>query len=58
MKKFSVLYTCILAVLISFLIFPAWAVEQRKVTQPDVAWGPSTDNVTSAGGHVGGDIWA
>ena len=32
--------------------------EVRKVTQVDVEWGKSTDNVTSPGGHVGGKIWA
>jgi hypothetical protein len=53
MKRLLALpYTLILAALISSLAFG----EVRLVTQPDVEWGPSTDNVTSAGGHVGGKI--
>ncbi len=45
-------YTLILAALITSLAFG----EVRLVTQPDVSWGPSADNTTSAGGHVGGKI--
>ncbi len=45
-------YTLILAALITSLAFGG----TRLVTQPDVAWGPSTTNETPTGGHVGGKI--
>ena len=45
-------YTLILAALITSLAFG----ETRLVTQPDVAWGPSSANETYTGGHVGGKI--
>ena len=45
-------YTLILAALITSLAFG----EVRLVTQPDVSWGPSADNTTSAGGHTGGKL--
>ena len=46
----------IYAVLYSFFLATLGYGEVRKVTQPDVEWGPYTEIVTSSGGHMGGKL--